>query len=176
MSRVGARQRHRCQRCAPADHGDHPVLRTIQRLEVCGPERGRGPHDLIHRDDPLRGRPGGRPRDDVVEDVPEGLPDRLVERPLDHRLRDRLAAVVHHAPADLQALREAQFQSQQVQQSPAAAVQTQAEQPQQVNQRKFNALAAKKPGVGDSSGVSAYTVANQRNVAQSLPSTIESIA
>ena len=43
---------------------------------------------LEHRDDPLRGRPGGRPRDDVVEDVPEGLPDRLVERPLDHRLRE----------------------------------------------------------------------------------------
>ena len=41
---------------------------------------------------------------------------------------------------------------------------------------KLNALLAKKPGIGDSTGLGAYTVAAQRHVSMGLPQTTEAIA
>ena len=54
--------------------------------------------------------------------------------------------------------------------------QPEAPQPATPAARRQAALIGKQPGVGDTSGFSAYNVASQRNVGISLPSTVEAFA
>lgn len=95
------------------------------------------------------------------------------------RLPDRAASeTITPLPARTAQPSVAQIAAQQQQAAAAAAQQQQedaAPAPQQAPVRRFNALAAKKPGIGDSTGLGAYAVANQRNAHLSLPGSTESV-
>jgi len=114
--------------------------------------------------------PSQTPQTDPASFLPDPklwkVPNREVSQPL---VPTPVRAPVQEATAQLvqqniqASLQENQLARQEQTQNNALAA------------RRMNTLAAKKPGISDSSGAGAYAVANQRNLAMSLPSTIETV-